>query len=126
MLRENENCKQFKNGNMNVRFTPEEVERIKTGTLSGIETLLYCLEWYDTSLYSDEYCISNYATGVTFYNCHSDVFYEFNMNDLEKLENGKTVKLYARRLSDNPDYYSELLILNDPDLMEYLEEGMQQ
>ena len=85
----------FKNGNINVRFDRSDIEDIRAGHVSDFEVFLVTLDWVDTSLIGDEYCIGNSAMGVTLYSAYSDKVFRFNMGDLSKLRAGKTVKLYA-------------------------------
>lgn len=85
----------FKNGNINVRFDKDELDGIRAGKTGAFETLTWELEAVDTYLIGEEFCLSNYAMGVTFYSYYSNRVFVFNMGDLETLTEGKTVKLYA-------------------------------
>lgn len=86
----------FKNGNLNIRFSPEEIQDIKAGKYSAVEVLSWKLENFDTSFIGEQYCISNYAICVTLYSYYSDNVFLLNLNDIDNvLMNGKTLKLYA-------------------------------
>lgn len=88
----------FNNGNLNIRFSPEEITDIKNGKFSAVELLGWKLEKFDSYFIGETYCLSNYTTGHTIYNCHSDVVYIVDWSDLEGvLMMGKTLKLYARK-----------------------------
>lgn len=41
--------------------------------------------------------MSNYETGHTVYNAYSDLVYIFAWSELEALEAGKAIKLFARK-----------------------------
>lgn len=85
----------FKNGNINVRFDRSDLEDIRAGHVSGLEVLLVSLDAVDTYAVGDEYCLGNSAMGRMFYSAYSGKVFHFNMDDLGKLRDGKTVKLYA-------------------------------
>lgn len=88
----------FKNGNLNIRFSPDEIANIKAGKFSDIEVLSWKLEKFDTNFIGEQYCLSNYAMGCTLYSCYSDSVFILDFSDIEKyLMNGKTLKLYAHR-----------------------------
>ena len=86
----------FKNGNLNVRFSPDEIADIKAGKCSPIELLSWKLEAFDTTFIGEQYCLSNYAMGVTLYSYYSDNVFLLDLSDLDNiLMEGKTLKLYA-------------------------------
>lgn len=99
MYRTQNDIKEFLNGNINIRFTPDTIEEARKDFL-----LTFCdvLESFDCYLIGETYCLSNYTTGHTIYNCHSDLCYIFNCGNAEKLMQGGTVKLYAR-IPDDAD-----------------------
>lgn len=87
----------FKNGNLNIRFSPEEIKDIKAGKYSGVEVLGWKLEKFDSYYVGETYCLNNFTTGHTIYNCYSDVVYVVDWSDIDSiLMKGKTLKLYAR------------------------------
>lgn len=94
MLREHTNIKEFKNGNINLKFDRDLLEDAKKDELLTLSSLLNEIDCY---FIGETYCLSNYETGHTIYNCYSDLVYIFPWAALEELKAGKTVKLYARK-----------------------------
>jgi len=103
MLRTTDYCKEFKNGNINIKFGNDAIEEFKKDELLF---LCDCLSLIDCDFIGETYCLSNYETGHTLYNSYSDLVYIFPWSCLEDLKQGKTVKLYARK----PDEYDRQLI----------------
>ena len=100
----------FTNGNLNIRFSPEEIEDIRAGRYSDIEVLSWKLERFDTYFISEEYCLSNYDMGATVHSAYSDQVFIVSFGDIENiLMNGKTLKLYARE----PDEYDREMIARE-------------
>lgn len=94
MLRINDCIKEFKNGNINIKYDPDTIkEAIKDELL----TLFNLLGNIDCYFIGETYCLGNYETGHTVYNIYSDLVYIFAWSDLEELKAGHTVKLYARK-----------------------------
>ena len=94
MLRKSDYCKEYKNGNITVKYDRDMIQASKkdqTLTISDV------LSWIDCYFIGETYCLSNYETGHTLYNAYSDLIYVFPWRYLEDLENGKTIRLYARR-----------------------------
>ena len=94
MKRITDHCKEYKNGNLLIKYNEDAIEQSKKDSLL---TLASVLEEIDCYFVGETYCISNYAMGHTIYNCHSDLCYIFAWNNIETLEQGKTIKLYARK-----------------------------
>lgn len=94
MKRITDHCKEYKNGNLLIKYNEDAIEQSKKDSLL---TLASVLEEIDCYFIGETYCISNYAMGHTIYNCHSDLCYIFAWNDIKTLEQGKTLKLYARK-----------------------------
>lgn len=91
----------FKNGNLNIRFSPDEIANIKAGKCSAIELLSCKLETFDTYFIDEEYCLSNYATGGTLYSYYVDKVFVLDFSDVNNvLMEGGTLKLYARKPED--------------------------
>ena len=102
MKRIHENIKEFGNGNINLRFTPEQIAEIKTGKISDVEVISWTLNEIDCYFIGESYCLDNYSTGATIYNAYSDLCYTINFSDVEDaLMAGRYLKLYARK----PDEY---------------------
>lgn len=97
MKRKNNNCKLFKNGNLNIKLSKNEIQDFNSDRILFIDDLL---SWMDCYFIGETYCLSNYETGHTIYNTYMDCCYVFNWNFLEDLANGKTVKLFARPTED--------------------------
>ena len=88
----------FKNGNLNIRFSPDEIADIKAGKYSDIELLSWKLEKFDTSFIGEEYCLSNYTMGCTLYSYYADKVFVLDFSDIASiLMTGGTLKLYARK-----------------------------
>lgn len=103
MKRITDHCKEYKNGNLLIKYDEDAIEQSKKDSLL---TLASVLEEIDCYFIGETYCLSNYAMGHTIYNFHSDLCYIFAWNDIETLEQGKTLKLYARK----PDEWDRELI----------------
>ena len=94
MLRKSDYCKEYKNGNITVKYDRDKIQESKK---DNVLTISDVLSWIDCYFIGETYCLSNYETGHTIYNCYSDLIYVFPWRYLEDLENGKTIRLYARR-----------------------------
>jgi len=96
MKRQNDYIKEFKNGNINIKFNADILEDIKSGHTSIIEVLAYTLDSLDCYIIGEEFCLSNYDMGVLVYNLYSDKIYILSFGDVyNKLSDGQTIKLYA-------------------------------
>ena len=88
----------FKNGNLNIRFSPDEIQDINAGKYSQIELLSWKLEAFDTTFIGEQYCLSNYTVGVTLYSYYSDNVFLLDLSDLDNiLMEGRALKLYATK-----------------------------
>ena len=94
MLRTTDHCKEYKNGNIIIRYDRDMIAESKRDSLL---TLSSVLDEIDCSFIGETYCLSNYETGHTVYNAYSDLVYVFAWSELETLEAGKAVKLFARK-----------------------------
>lgn len=98
MLRENYNnggiIREYKNGNITIKYYKEGIEESKKDNILLLSSLL---EMIDCSFIGEIYCLSNWATGHPIYNAYSDLIYIFAWGDIDKLEKGKTIRLYARK-----------------------------
>jgi hypothetical protein len=91
----------FKNGNLHIRFSPDEIADIQDGRYSQIELLSGKLETFDTYFIGEEYCLSNYAMGCTLYSYYDDKVFILDFSDIVSvLMEGGTLKLYARKPGD--------------------------
>lgn len=107
MKRENYNnngtIREYKNGNITIKYTPDGIKESKEDDVLTISDLL----WYiDCVFIGETYCLDNYETGHTIYNYYSDLIYIFPWKTLQELEQGKTIRLYARK----PDQWDRELI----------------
>lgn len=97
MKRAHENIKEFKNGNLSIRFPIEYRDKLKSGVVSAIEVISWVLDELDCYFIGDEFCLGNWAMGAMIYNCYSDLVYIINFNDIEgTLAAGRWLRLYAR------------------------------
>ena len=94
MLRTTDHCKEYKNGNIIIRYDRDMIAESKHDSLL---TLSSVLDEIDCSFIGETYCLNNYETGHTVYNSYSDLVYIFAWSELEALEAGKAVKLFARK-----------------------------
>lgn len=112
MLREstyNGILREYKNGNITIKFCKDDLEEIEAGHVSDVEVLSWVLENLDCYFIGDTYCLSNWETGHTLYNAYSDLVYIFPWALLEDLKAGKTVRVYSRK----PDEYDRELLANE-------------
>lgn len=93
MLRKTDSCKEYKNGNMVIKYDSILMELAAEDKILALSEALSEIDCY---LIGETYNLSNFETGHTVYNCHSDKAYMFAWSDLERLNAGKAVKLYAR------------------------------
>lgn len=102
----------FKNGNLNIRFSPNEIADIKAGRYSDIELLSGKLGGFDTCLIGEEYCLSNYTMGCTLYSYYADKVFVLAFSDIDRvLMAGGTLKLYARKPDDEDREQMEEVII---------------
>lgn len=94
MLRKTDHCKEYKNGNIIIKYDRDMIAESKRDSLL---TLSSVLDEIDCSFIGETYCLNNYETGHTVYNAYSDLVYVFAWSELETLEAGKAVKLFARK-----------------------------
>ena len=88
----------FNNGNLNIRFSPDEIQDIKAGKHSMIELLSWKLDKFDTIFIGEKYCLSNYTIGCTLYSCYSDKVFILDFSDIDNiLMESRTLKLYATK-----------------------------
>lgn len=86
---------EFKNGNLNIKFEKEDFTEMEKE--SNLVILLWALEWKDTYLIGDDFCLSNYDMGCMLYNCRRDLVYILSFSKLDEItKSGLTMKLYAR------------------------------
>ena len=102
MRREHKDIKEFKNGNISIRFSSENLESVTIGHVSPIEVLVWQLSELDCHLIGEEFCLSNYAMGCMIYNSYSDLVYIMNLNDIDKvLMKGKWLRLNGRKPTED-------------------------
>lgn len=98
MIRENYTntgiAREYKNGNITLKYYKDGIEKSKNDSVLTLANLLNVIDCY---FVGEAYCLSNYEVGHIIYNTHSDLVYTFVWSDLEELEKGKTVRLYARK-----------------------------
>lgn len=88
----------FNNGNLNIRFSPDEIQDTKDGKYSMIELLSWKLDKFDTTFIGEKYCLSNYTMGCTLYSCYADKVFILDFSDIDNiLMEGRTLKLYATK-----------------------------
>lgn len=98
MLRKSDYCKEYKNGNITVKYDADMIQASKE---DNVLTIISVLSWIDCYFIGETYCLSNYETGHTLYNVYSDLVYIFPWRCLDDLEAGKTIRLYAMQPDEN-------------------------
>lgn len=89
-------AKRFKNGNINLKAEKEDLE----GNEGLLVYAIWQLQELDCTLFGEEYCLNNYEMAVDLYSYYDDVLIRFPYSLLHDLKNGKTIKLYARKLDE--------------------------
>ena len=91
--------KLYKNNNLDVQFSQDEIDEINDGRYTPLEMLESIIEWSDCYLVGEIFCISNYECGVDIYNTNRDVLYTLMISDIDRvLLKGRTLKLHAREV----------------------------
>ena len=89
--------REYGNGNITLKYSPIGIDASR---IDNILTLASMLDSIDCYFMGETYCLSNYETGHTIYNAHSDLSYIFPWAAINDLEAGKTIRLYARPVDD--------------------------
>ena len=99
IIRKTDNVKEFKNGNLNIHFSAEEITEINSDDMqSGLSALINVLDWADCYFVGNSFSWGNFTMGQLIYNAYSDVCYILDLSDIDAvLMHGKTLKLYARK-----------------------------
>ncbi|MEY8320297.1 hypothetical protein AAK894_04350 [Lachnospiraceae bacterium 46-61] len=92
---DNYKAKRFKNGNINIRFSPDYIALIKSDKASDVEVLSWILEDIDCYFIGESYCTSNYTSGATVYDSYNDNVFRLEFGGIDDLTQGKAMKLYA-------------------------------
>ena len=92
----------FKNNNLHINFSKNDIEEFKNSKLSDIEYIFYNLDFIPIG---EEYCISNYEMAVDIAYNGGWNFYRFNYNYIKELLNCKTIILKPH----TKKYYNEHL-----------------
>ena len=103
MKRTFDNGIQFNNGNINFRFTKTDLDIIKDNALYPFtddwQQLNECLFYMDVYFTGEDTYYWNYQ-GWILYSYNTEKEYELFTDDMEKLMEGKTIKLHARKPSE--------------------------
>ena len=97
MSRKTEYCTEYKNGNITIKLDQDAIKEMKKDEILFISDALF---WIDCNFFGETFCLSNYETGHMIYNAYSDLCYIFPWRYLEDLKQGKTVRLYARQVTN--------------------------
>ena len=108
MLRYTDCCKEYKNGNITIKY---DEDAISDARKDAILTISEILSQIDCVFIGDSFCLSNYEIGHLIYNLYSGYAYIFPWRFLDTLLEGKTIRLYAS--------------VPDADTLRYIEEGEQ-
>lgn len=94
---------QFRNGNLNLRISKEDLEDFNKDQVLFLSDHLF---WLDCEFVGETFCLNNFETGHIIYNSYMDCWYLFRWFDLNVLALGFAVKLVAM---DMNDYIRELV-----------------
>ena len=94
MLRTTDNCKEYKKENIIIKYDRDMIAESKRDSLLTLSSVLDEIDCY---FIGETYCLNNYETGHMVYNSYSDLVYIFAWSELETLEAGKAVRLFARK-----------------------------
>jgi len=94
MLRKTDNCTEYKNGNITIKYDRDTITEAGKDEVLTISSVLDQIDCY---FFGETYCLSNYETGHSVYNAYSDLVYVFPWQLLEELKSGATVRIYARK-----------------------------
>lgn len=94
MLRENDCIKEFKNGNLHIKY---DEYMMRNAECDEWRTLGEVLDSLDCYFVGEEFSLGNWSMGCMIHNAHSDLVYIFNFEDLKNLKEGKTVVLYGHK-----------------------------
>lgn len=89
---------QFRNGNLNLRISKEDLEDFNKDQVLFLSDLL-C--WLDCEFVGETFCLNNFETGHIIYNSYMDCWYMFNWSELDILANGYTLKLEANEMNED-------------------------
>lgn len=98
MLRKTDHCTEYKNGNISIRYDRDTIEKSKCNSVLTISEVLFEI---DCDFIGETYCLGNFETGHTIYNAYSDLVYIFPWSAIDRLEAGKTVRLFGRQPNAN-------------------------
>ena len=91
-------CTQFKNGNLNIRIEKEDLDDFDKDRVFFLSDLI---SWMNCDFVGETFCLNNWETGHLIYNSYMDCCYIFPWSELETLAQGKTVRLYAHKPTDD-------------------------
>lgn len=90
------------NSGISFSFTEEEIEKIKNGTLSDIECIVFELEKLEIGFITDNQCINNYETGAVLYDAYTDKVFLLNFSDINDiLMKGETLTLEGKEPTED-------------------------
>lgn len=98
MIRANRYGRQFNNGNLNIQIPKEDLAEFNKDQVLFLDDILSGL---DCEFIGETYCLNNFETGHTIFNSYMNCCYIFAWSDLDRLAAGKTVKLYARPVTED-------------------------
>lgn len=93
--------KEFKNGNVNITFSDDVIRKAKQENSETLEPLIWLLDSLDISIIGEEFCLSNFDMGCKLYNANANKCYILAFSDIDKLTEGKTLKLYPFEPSED-------------------------
>lgn len=107
-------CKTDRNGDIILKFSPNETADIRTGKLSEVEVISWLLESIDGTFIDESYCLSNYTMGATIYNYYLERCYVIDFSDVESILMKGYHLLLKARIPDNGE--REMLEILRPNL----------
>lgn len=95
-FRKHKESLQFRNGNLNLKISKEDLEDFNKDQVLFLSDLLF---WLDCEFVGETFCLNNFETGHIIYNSYMDCWYIFNWSELDILANGYTLKLEANEMN---------------------------
>ena len=98
MRRAHENITEFKNGNINIRLSVEDVMKISEADdkyNTALEIILNTLWWLDLYVIGDPVILGNDCGGYLLYCYNNELEYILIDRDVMKISEGKTAKIYG-------------------------------
>ena len=91
-----EGVKMDKINTITLIWDQEKIEEVNRSLEGELIHLLWELEDNDCSIHGEEYCVSNYESGIDVYNHYDGLIYGIHYNQLKDLMKGLEITLHGR------------------------------